>query len=100
MSEPIYTFKKGEGWVIQTRQIITPRSGKSYYFEARPPKQGEHFCYAGANDAEFYTNGLPDIDKWSKWASKGSYTIDSFGCRIADLYYGPERYVTVVPCEP
>jgi hypothetical protein len=48
ITEPIYTYVKGEGWVA--RSSITMACGTEVTFECRPPRQGERYKRYLLND--------------------------------------------------
>lgn len=78
MSEPVYTFKKGEGWVLETIKTLDAidRNGKRLRLEFRQPRFGEHFFNPGAyNDTniiehvgyfDYKTFAVLDQFKWIK----------------------------------
>jgi hypothetical protein len=47
LDEPIYEYRKGQGWVPSLRETVTARcrQGKLYRLEMRLPEDGEFFCW-------------------------------------------------------
>jgi hypothetical protein len=77
MTEPLYTFIKGQGWVLQYPRTVTMHCGTVVTIEMRKPKPGEYWNAAFHDD---YNN----LDFWYERAkssrfqnlSKDEYTYD------------------------
>lgn len=101
-AEPIYTYKKGEGWVINAQGPIVMRAGKCYRFEARYPKPGERYCHCNQWDIPLWNDSSPiaDIEKWTIWAEKhGLDAVDFSKCEDPGelIMLDTHQYVTVIP---
>lgn len=70
MTEPIYTFKKGEGWVIQLFESFETymSCGTHVRLERRTPNPGER--------ATWNFEGEWSLEDWKHWAERN--TIGSF----------------------
>ena len=71
--EPIYTFIRDQGWVIQTCESFetTMLCGTKVHVERRVPKDGEVGIY--------HHKGQWNLDNWIYWFQKHSYTfIDKY----------------------
>jgi hypothetical protein len=49
MTEPIYNYVKGEGWVLTLENLITMACGTVVRLEYRRPVLGEYFDAGGPN---------------------------------------------------
>lgn len=67
MSEPEYTFIKGQGWVLvaQEEYLDFESHGKMWRVIARKPNIGEIFCYAGLQNEIYVLNGKARLDQWA-----------------------------------
>lgn len=63
MTDPIYTFIKGTGWVVTTVEMIdvTMRCGTKVRIERRAPSVGENYCWKGGQKWS--------MQEWAEWAS-------------------------------
>lgn len=96
MTEPVYKFVKGEGWIISPTPFVNYH-GQKYTFEARLPKRGEYYYYASPNNINLCTNGKADIDKFVDWASKSKYSPHDFiKCHFPGDCTAPEIVTIVV----
>lgn len=46
-SEPIYTYIKGKGWVVNPPNLITTKDRQNILIEVRDPEPGDKYMYAG-----------------------------------------------------
>jgi len=58
MTEPIYEYVRGTGWVIETPEILTLRCGTKVRLEVRTPREGERFSQISIN-GEWFADGRP-----------------------------------------
>lgn len=56
MTEPIYEFVRGKGWLTQTKQF----THEGYVCTMRKPNTGEHFVWTAADW---------DVEEWVSWAN-------------------------------
>lgn len=61
MTEPVYTFKPGEGWVIERCQtaVVKMANGKLIEIQLRKPSNGEKYVW---------TISDWNLEKWKSWA--------------------------------
>jgi hypothetical protein len=65
MTEPIYSFVKGKGWVPSVGYVITMKCGTLVRLENRAPNVGEYYDCADPNQRPYYnSDGSPD---WMTW---------------------------------
>ncbi len=58
MTEPLYTYIKGEGWQIRLAGVeITFKGGNKAFIEYREPKVGEYYTYIYKPDNFWFDDG-------------------------------------------
>lgn len=98
MTEPILTYKKGEGWVYATPHYATALNGEKWLIEARPPQVGEYYTqtntkYGPDNKSMWLKGGEVDLDQATYWVNRTN------NVRAVSLYRGdpfPEGTLCVV----
>ena len=93
--EPVYTFVKGQGWVVQQyRQLTFTVEGVTITLVERPPEFGEHF-WTGPNPIEVLADALKD-SYWRNIYIKRTHR-NATPVRTGDLdpYY-MKQYMTVI----
>lgn len=74
VTEPIYTFVKGQGWVVVTCASTTYQyQGRSYTIYARKPAGEEIGIFSGRYN-EFYVDqntGEPRLGRWKGYLESG-----------------------------
>lgn len=55
MTEPVYEFVKGQGWVIKPVELFTNHFGMNYRVEYRSPVTGERYQKLNQYDHKFST---------------------------------------------
>lgn len=96
MTDPIYNFVPGQGWVVTP--FLTMKCGTKVTYEFRFPKKGERFASVSRRwDSEFCFNGEPVIPKWESWIPTVRIT-DCPDCPIVvNRHYDDVLYCVLVP---
>jgi hypothetical protein len=74
MTEPIYEFIRGQGWVANGEPpVLVSKNGKTYRVEMRKPEPGEFCCYDMVGSPDCYTP-----ERWAGWFKTvyNQYTYD------------------------
>lgn len=99
MSDPEYTYIKGQGWVIQTHPVVNMACGTVVRLEFRPPGPDEYWgCVNKKYKSDYHLNGEPVIEGWVEWLRKCRYESDGGMMRGGLTIPNPDSlYCTVVP---
>jgi hypothetical protein len=106
MTEPLYTFVRGQGWVIQTHESLTKDFGTVIVtLTHRMPTEGERFWSDSRSLQETMENSFgPDtvasISKVTSNYHPGAIWSKEFAERFTDPlqlnYQGERRYLVVI----
>jgi hypothetical protein len=67
MTEPEYTYVKGQGWVLSYCETLTARGeGYTLILQARKPEKGEHY-FSSNNSGNTTANLLKEIATNTYW---------------------------------
>lgn len=97
MTEPIYSYVKGQGWVVgvSNDSITVTMAGKHYSLENRKPEVGE--MYSGSSFQSRWwdlVNKHPNWDVWREWATtEGMFSTR----RQVEFLSTLDFWVTLVP---
>lgn len=103
MTEPIYTYIPGAGWVVETppkeRCLAFTSHGRQWLIIERKPDEGEIYCYAGtSNDVYNTREGTARLDQWA--SRYFQWNDPAREPRYSSEYgYTNGVYVTVIPYE-
>jgi hypothetical protein len=64
MTEPIYNYVKGEGWVASHSHVVTMACGKVVTLEFRPPLGNEYYDHG--TDSVLGTTAAPNVEAWKR----------------------------------
>lgn len=100
MSEPIYSYVKGQGWVVHPGILATMKCGTLVRLEPRKPRSHEPWMYAES----WFEDGVPDIVQFKNCIELDFSGYEGFvGMRNPTLHKlrmiemsDPIGYVTVV----
>lgn len=93
VTEPVYVFEKGKGWVIEQNTPYPDDKGKLWYLELRKPSPGEYCCWVFGTD----NWGLEDWIVWLQATGVSPYPYESLSSRIGDRDLA---WCTFIPVNP
>ncbi len=68
MTEPVYEYVKGQGWVVTSFPVhVFVCNGYTVRAEARPPQEGEYAASSYNTDYDFCPGGVINFSQWEKW---------------------------------
>lgn len=91
VEEPIYSYIKGQGWVVADETIVTMYCGTRVRIELRKPNPGEGWCWTYADW---------NLEKWKEWAPANK--LEDFKCYVPGFKCDPPpnmkvSWVTFIP---
>ncbi len=92
-TEPIYSYVKGQGWVINPLEVFTLSCGTKIVLEERWPEPGE--CFVIKDDREDYEYYLSDLRKNGTKRYRYEWYQKAYGSVPFRQDYDPETSVCV-----
>lgn len=73
MTEPEYTYVRGQGWIIQNLESLDFQDthGKQWTLVARKPAIGEYGTFSDINNQFYVKDGKPNLQGWSNYFQYG-----------------------------
>lgn len=94
-TEPLYTYVKGQGWVINPPREVIDKHDKRYIMEPRRPVNGEYYEWVFKyGNGWVNVDGTPNLDQFAEYARDHGI---SRVCRDNTDLWNEGVYVTFVP---